>query len=576
MITRGPAAQYMPLLAVFNFHFDPSKIPPLDPSDASVLDSPAVDCAWSSLLSVFALTNIPAYAFLEMWPNLWQWVLFFQLNYDRVFLPEDNFVEGGICLSFLSFMNGLSLTDDMIQMILATPRVVYLITRAWHFRVYDKDRDLSSGYPAISNLFLRRTDSITAATTQEMLDAVGGSHADLAALASLVVTYINAVLPGHTELLTTNQAYLLFDLIEFVPALDDFIEGRTVSHYRESLGQFASSLLPFGIARALTNAAWSLVHQKEMEGAEDLLRKCSILVIRILGDSRGYRFTREALNAGLMFFVASCGGLGVVESSGTILLQQILPASLIRYYDLKPLEQGILEAQGIAQSASFQRSAFGEKWRAFVVLVLSITARENVKVPTGGQAVIVGPATRETPFILASEGTAKELLVRERAYIRAVVAHDYATQKWTTVHPKQVELMRTQPPGLRYFTLFDYRTGKVKISVHAVEKPHGGAPYWDGFAGAASWDEGITLSREWRNDIARASASGGTLQLHVVAIAVGPRTRYLVVPFRTNSARTHRHLTRLGDMAPPLEDIPELVRAVKMAAMEESDIVETH
>src|ERR1700761_3128472 len=95
--------------------------------------------------------------------------------------------------------------------------------------------------------------------------------------------------------------------------------------------------------------------------------------------------------------------------------------------------------------------------------------------------------------------TTEILKLRERRFMRKVLAHDYNTQKWTTILPQQVQFMAANPGGVPYFTLFDYRAGRVKISVHATSAPHGGAADWDPWGGAASWDAGISSSPEWAN-----------------------------------------------------------------------------
>lgn len=120
-------------------------------------------------------------------------------------------------------------------------------------------------------------------------------------------------------------------------------------------------------------------------------------------------------------------------------------------------------------------------------------------------------------------------------------------------------------PGAQYFTLFDYRLGRAKITVQAVA----GSPVSDYF-------DASSARHEWRNDVARASRSGGCLELDVVAVAEGARTRYLVVPLRSNDAHTHATLERLAKLSPRAKDIPEPVRGVKLSGVSSPDMIEIH
>jgi hypothetical protein len=55
------------------------------------------------------------------------------------------------------------------------------------------------------------------------------------------------------------------------------------------------------------------------------------------------------------------------------------------------------------------------------------------------------------------------------------------------------------------------------------------------------------MGAEWLDMVARAVKSRGRIELHVVLVSEGDdRTRYWVVPFRTNSTRVHDDLLRLA------------------------------
>ncbi|KAJ7884512.1 hypothetical protein B0H13DRAFT_2343628 [Mycena leptocephala] len=517
MIGDVPEAQSNAFLPAFYVNLDIAGLPTANAPDSSFSGGATpVSRAWVSVQSIYALDDVPEEAFLELWPNFWKWVQFFHTHYDR--LPyqdeEDNNLESIICLDFLSFLSRLPPSGGVFQMLLTTPGVVRLITRAWFFRLKEVDPDLDEGYPALVHLLFQNRDKMTSTTIQEMIDAAGGTHAHLA---SLVVSYIDAVLPGHTDFMTSKELYLLFHLVDFVTTVDDIVDGRTLSHYRQALGTFAAALLPFGITRALANVAYGLIHQNGMKGFDTLLRQCLILLIRILGDSRASPFLRACDNV-------RCGR--ICEKA----LLKRCTACLSFYYCSR-------ECQRI-------------DWRE------------------GGHREACSPSYS---FRLG----AGDFSVRERLFMRAVLARDYEAAKWTTVYPQQVTFMAAHP-GATYFTLFDYRARQVKITVNAISAPHGGGPDWDAWDGPAAW-EALVSSPEWINDTtARLANSGYKLQLHVMAVAKGAHTSYVVVPLRTNDVETYQALARIASTSPRSGNISDLVHGVKMSRARVAGVVEIH
>ncbi|KAJ7116887.1 hypothetical protein C8R44DRAFT_791594 [Mycena epipterygia] len=112
--------------------------------------------------------------------------------------------------------------------------------------------------------------------------------------------------------------------------------------------------------------------------------------------------------------------------------------------------------------------------------------------------------------------------VRERAFIRALLHHDY-TMHASSICKKQVEFMAEHPTCDLLITLFDYCTGHLQIEVHS----------------AAHSPLSTILEEaddEWTDFIARAAWSQGRLQLHVMRVLDGTTTPYWVVPLRSSSS----------------------------------------
>ncbi|KAJ7777195.1 hypothetical protein B0H16DRAFT_1853537 [Mycena metata] len=568
-----PKTQSDAFLASFFVNLDPRGIPSQDAEPAPT--QATVSCAWISLQGIYAQADIPLGAFLDLWPNMWQWVCFFHQHRAT----EDD-MEGNICLDLITFVARFNLHDEEIKKLLATPGFVFFVTRAWFCRLQDDEPDLGYGYPALVQLLFERKAGITKRVIRDMIEGAGGTLVDLVAL---VVSYINAILPGPTDFITPKEVYLLSPIVDFVTTVDDVLEGREMLHYRQALGSFGVTLLSFGVTRALCNMAYGCIHQNEMAGTLTLLRQTLILLIRILGDSKGYRFIGESLEHGLVHTIVSCATMRVEHPACTVFLEQILPTLMIYHGDVQRLDHAFDHAEPILHCEPFRNCALVDKWRVFASLArerLALVnqlgslpyrrACDNVKIHEkaalkrcsgclafyycspqcqqvdwrdGGHRQVCTRAS----FHLGG-GPYKELTVRERLFMRAVLAHDYEKHKWSTVYVQEVTFM-AENPGVPHFTMFNYRYGAVKITVHDISATHVGSATWDSFHGPAAW-AALSGAPEWINDAARSSKSdGGT---HAIARFAPPPKE---VPELAN-------------------EIPNFVRGLKSSAKLRKNVVE--
>ncbi|KAJ7089947.1 hypothetical protein C8R44DRAFT_957787 [Mycena epipterygia] len=577
----APSEGYLP---VFFANLDPDDIP----DDAQVANVALSDTerdsirrAWVVLLMIYSVGEVPSGAFSRFWPRYWQ-------HRDvLVWMDVDGLSENLLCLDLLAFLSRFRQSAQAVQIMLATPGFRYMITRSWFFHFQLGDANLELGYRILNSILLQNTKDLTPAAIQELIDGAGGTYSRLA---SLVVRYIHGVLPDMKELPSPDAVILLSNIANFVTNVDDGIQGRGPSP-DGSLGAFGVSLLHEGLVPALTNVTYALSHEGSSTGSVHLLDQYLALLIRLLADPRGYLFIGEALDAGLLYAIALCDARGVMEHHSLRILADILPAALVSYYNVAASGDAFAELKSnsfiVDSDASEQLTQFADivSERGLVLNSFlatgspSLRACDNVQCGKirektalkrcvacqsfyycdrkcqkvdwrmGGHRAACSPGTSAHLGVSATHN----LEVRERLFLRALVTHDYLAVRWTDLYPQKVAFMATHP-GAPYFTLFDYRRGRVEITVQAV-------------AGSAvsEYFDASSARREWRNDVARASRSGGCLELDVVAVAEGARTRYLVVPLRTNDAYTHDALVQLAKFSPRAKDIPELVRGVKLS-----------
>ncbi|KAJ7708470.1 hypothetical protein B0H14DRAFT_2646637 [Mycena olivaceomarginata] len=135
----------------------------------------------------------------------------------------------------------------------------------------------------------------------------------------------------------------------------------------------------------------------------------------------------------------------------------------------------------------------------------------------------------ENPVALVAYLLQSPFTMRDRAFIRALMHHDYTVNlDW-----RLRELMfMNEYPDTPFLTVFDYRRGKAEIKLHQL----------DTFAHRT----GLKLGAEWDDDVARTTQSGGRMALHLFCASEAGRCRYWIVPLRSASATVHEGLRRLA------------------------------
>jgi hypothetical protein len=127
----------------------------------------------------------------------------------------------------------------------------------------------------------------------------------------------------------------------------------------------------------------------------------------------------------------------------------------------------------------------------------------------------------------------QDLTRRERAFIRAVVQHDYEQQMARRICPSQAMFMK-QFPSWSFFTDFDYVWGRAEINVKPVYE----SPVPEAYRA------------EWVSFASRAKRSGGRMEFHLITLIEGSKPRYWLVPLRTNSSSVYKGLKKIAAKYP--------------------------
>lgn len=139
---------------------------------------------------------------------------------------------------------------------------------------------------------------------------------------------------------------------------------------------------------------------------------------------------------------------------------------------------------------------------------------------------------------------------RERAFMRALLHHDYNT------HRNQIYSQCTAAwvvnPGAELVIVFDYSSADVAVVVREL----------------TNW---IPCAYHWLDMAARASASAGRISLNVMLLHGGDRLRDLVIPLRRTTSKVQERLKRIaaGMQSADLILIHERVKLLKPDVMSE-------
>ncbi|KAJ6560581.1 hypothetical protein DFH09DRAFT_1161295 [Mycena vulgaris] len=543
--------------------------------------------AWVSFESIHQLDFVPVDAFHTLWPPLWKWAQFFHARCDQLgwMSPEGGPSGAVICTNFVRFVRSFHSSEQLVELMLSTPGFRHLVTRSWLHRIRNDDPDLAVGYPDLKHLILTRGHRTTADQFQDIINGAGGTYADLALL---VVGYIDGILPGRNNNVQDEVFQLLPPVVDFINKIDEAMEGNASTN-DSPLGTFGVALIQHRFVRALTTMTYALSHITSTPGATLLLSQSLTYLLRIFKDPHGHRSVSEALDAGLLYTVASCSIVGVMHPESSSILRDILPASIAYYSTVAAMDNAFAEAQGLVHTDFFARSKLVEDWRWFTGLIrerLPILdsfrgrdsplqrACDDVQCGKITEKVTLGRCSACQSFYYCSRECQKNdwragahreacalgnsyhlgqrpgnaLGVRDRLFLRALITHDYKASKWTVVCPQKLAFMAAHPNEL-YFTLFDYRRGRVEITVESIADAPGE----------------LAASAEWLNDVVRAAKSHGELDLDVVALSEATETRYFVVPLRTNNSGTHGTLAQLARLGVRRKDIPEVVEGVRLS-----------
>ncbi|KAJ6448352.1 hypothetical protein C8R45DRAFT_1133134 [Mycena sanguinolenta] len=397
------------VLPVFYHHLDPQNIPSNDEMDTEILATDTVDTITRALLDAHGSRILGS--------------------------PSEDIIRARI-VSIIATLDGIS------GKVASTPEIGILTAHVWssYFR---------EPHPA-SEMALRRLTIFLATGGEYGLDSFIEGAGSVDALAIMAVKLLDYLLNSklRLEAMTMNLVgIMVFSMISVL-----LFAGRLLEIPTE-----------VGLYPELFKQAW-----------QNFLRVSAL-------DS-GYAYIVEAIDAGFLQLVVSISGRHIdwLESRMQASVQVIFQPATVYYPVLAALERTLPLIQQATSAPTFLSSVVYPYWEEFNGLVLD---RLEVKrmFDSGGHIAcracdnLECTGHREScPNIHLSEFPVPAYLTsHDRAFLRFLVAHDYAQHKLEIFLGR----IRIHHHSECFLTLFNYNSGDVQIKIRSLS--NGDSPYFE-------------------------------------------------------------------------------------------------
>ncbi|KAJ6448356.1 hypothetical protein C8R45DRAFT_948039 [Mycena sanguinolenta] len=564
------------LLPLFYLHLDPTKIPSEVAMDVEVLSTDTMDTIIRAFLCVQGLYNsamLPPGSHPDLWERVWPWAQFLFIHRPRI---PDAPTGDMLRASVFSIIAGFNAIPSRLA---STPEIGILAAHAWG--IYFRDPN------AISERALRSLTLFLGMGEEYRLDEFIEGAGSMDALAVLVVELLDYLLNDIAA--PDRIGRNLWGVVKFAGCCEDaaWLSALRSHQYMRAMVSvllFAQRLIvmptkqrPFYF-QELYNHAWN-----------GFLRLCPI--------NASYTGIVEAVDAGLLELIAwitgrNIHGITYVETRVRGMLKFVLQPATVYYPVLAALERTLPLIRPAMSAPVFISSALYPDWRNFVSLVLE---RLEVKkmFDSGGHIACracdnlkCGKISKKTDFKRCAgceyqyycskecqirdwrtdhrescrhmrrmggwhldhlDGPAY-LAGRDRAFLRFLVAHDYARHKLQIFLDRIVQIHQH---GESVVTLFDYCQGFVQIVVKPLQSEDKKREYF-------------------------ARARRGSRRLHpnviIVADCRGHEQQW-IRPIRSSASNVHDTLFQLSQGLPSgTNSVADLSPAVHRAVMK---LVET-
>jgi hypothetical protein len=197
----------------------------------------------------------------------------------------------------------------------------------------------------------------------EVIEGAGGSLSDLA---DLVVSYIDQITSDGGTPVLKQESRLLGTIFDFVDDVDRVIAGGTPE--KDTLGPF-SAILSRNAVRSVTAMLNVLIRtESRFHDLYPLLRRSLVFLMQIFLGAPDRGAITNALHAGLLQVVILSGARDTFNQILKPLIDDVLPSSLMRYYEVLFIADELRHLKALANTNAFQSCAVIGPWNQFICL----------------------------------------------------------------------------------------------------------------------------------------------------------------------------------------------------------------
>ncbi|KAJ7478214.1 hypothetical protein FB451DRAFT_1556979 [Mycena latifolia] len=538
---------------------------------------PSIELAVRSIGGlIFILPAFPPEASLDLWRHYWPWLRFLHRHQDLIArsCPDPS----QMYLMFSRIVARLNDHGPTARLIDEQAGVQAISVRTWMLMLNLPEDRRKILFVDSECAFIMLMKPSKPGNFREMVDEAGG----LDELAALVVRHIALSVPH-------SAANLLFSSLTatFLEDTDD--RG----------GPFQMALQSAGIITALIKAlpAYDNITHPMIPG----LRSAFLLLLkRQLDTPPGYTWMPEALDAGLLGVLVRCAIFYArqwhgVENEARDLLHLVL-RSLVYPSVISRMEQCLRDVEHLAKGSAFQNSFIFTEWQKLkktsterlVVLKdfehrkhTSLKACDNLEcnTPISSKAQFMRCACCETAYYCSpacqtvdwKTGGHREicrplrstrlreppLTRRERAFLRLLLYHEYKAAKPKILREQIIFMNRN--PDTAFYTSFEYTTEqRATTSVLPISIPR-----------SDTSAEGRDWAALWKGYKLRAARSEGKMELHLLVVGEGPKSRKRLLVMRSASgAISEARKVMAADRDPTVRMVRELRDVVALDVLE--------
>ncbi|KAJ7504795.1 hypothetical protein B0H11DRAFT_2187157 [Mycena galericulata] len=571
-------------LPVFYVNLDPAGIP-----TGEELATDAVRRASIALRGLQALNDSEISTGTDLWPRIWAWINF--LHAYRESLPPLP-VQSVIAFDLLFFIERFKTDISTAVLIKATVGTRTIVMDAWAALFESDDGENHPGFVYLCNFF---TVFMQADDLAEIVEGAGGTGR----VGSLVVDYLDLFIPHRQAPIPERTLFFMDGILVFLLELLDYggVSSESISPTLLSSGVVASLV---SATCAISGSAMALNDQSD--GIPNLLLDIFDVLETLLAVHPAHRAIGHALDAGLLRAIIltsiACEDMEDVKSTALWkMLDTTLPAATVYYTVVTRLGARMSQVQSLVKDPAFKKSPFHPVWSTFedvseerIELMTNLNSSESnlakacdnmeCQVIRGRTAFrrcsscqqvyycssecqrldwIMGGHRQMCHSFRAFRHRNPDLTRRNVAFMRALIHQD--VQMFTYVAgahlTHRLSRMRERPSE-PLVTVIDYTRGNAHMFVKFL-------------ADERADDKNSDIL--WEEHILRAAKSGGRMELHLLRVRDGDRTRRIMFPQRSDSSVLPDGLAHILS---GLSEDPEGVEEIQELLAANDDLVNIH